>query len=115
MMDKDTGAFSQIDAFGKTMDSYADYLLEFIAWRAAAGNHEFKDFRIWIRGEYNAFSVSSAKTILRDVPARPAARAGAVPDDELGQDGGVRIDTGKGAPEAKKRSWLPKKQNDRID
>ena len=89
------------------MDNYSDYLLEFIAWRMAAGNKELADFRIYIRSEY-AGSIGGAETVLRDVPAQPDAREREVSLDEQRKDGGVLIDTREGATPPKKKFFAKK-------
>lgn len=91
------------------MDSYSNYLLEFIAWRMAAGNKEFEDFRIWIRSNYDdASSIDSAEEIFRGLPALPDAREREMSADEQRKNGGVLIDTGAGTSPQKKK-WLSKK------
>jgi hypothetical protein len=89
------------------LDSYTDYLLEFIAWRSAAGNKELEEFRKWIKGEYDALSVGSAKEILRHVPTQPPARAGELPEDGGREDVGVRINTGEGPAAPKRKDFFP--------
>jgi len=100
------------------MDSYQNYLLEFIAWRLAAGNKEFGEFQTWMREVFkeaeaktNASSEPSPTEVLRDVRTQPPARAGEVPGHEPGENARVRVNLGDRLAEAKERGkqWLSKK------